>query len=328
MSLSAADFELAMAQLLPRGRVWETLQEETSTLLTALAQEFARLVEAAELSLEEALPDNDNTDLDHWERIVGAPEEVLTDAERLARIRTLLFGRRHVNRAYLEQLMQSLSDDPGTVLLNRAYPIAEVGVMGAGDSLAAGEWESTWLCEYMRGALVAGPDEFTLWSGFGAIAPDSQNSPVSLEMTAATVTLPAAPSRAGVDMDTDIAVDLAAAFGSVWIYPLTDFTLHIGFLRRDNTESVQVLDLSAGVWHRVETTYSVGLGSGSTTPRFILSSASGTPSCYISWAVAGIRNEPLEARMREYFPIHTSGHFAVQNEYSVILGQDQEEVAL
>src|SRR6476646_4909515 len=235
MSLAAADFEHAMSQLLPQGAVWEQFRDRVHVLLAAMSQEPARLVTDASTFLESQIPDNASTDLDHFERIVGAPTEDLTDPERLSRIRSLLFGRRHVDRAYLEQVVQAMVGDSAVVtLFDRTFPPAAAGACNVGDSLASGDWDCAWLCESMARVGTTAPDTFTGgWSGLTSVSADAANSPVTLTATADAATIPSA-GWALTALDASIPDD-ATVRATIWVKPTSNCQIRWGLRQQDGS---------------------------------------------------------------------------------------------
>lgn len=329
MAFTAQDFEDGMSQLLPQGQVWEQFREQVHVLLRALSQEPARLAADAALALEAAIPDNANTDLDAFERVVGPPDTDLTDAERLARIQSLLFGRRHVSLSYLQDLVRVMAGDPGVTLLNRAYAPAAVGELNVGDSLAAGVWDATWLCEYMKNALgyvtAVTPDDFDSWTGFLSVVSASQQSPVTEGTTAARVSVPADPSRAYINISPLIVAADLTAYLSIWVRPVSG-TGHLTIEYKDReggvTSTSYVLEL--GIWHKLILEAPAG-GDLSAQPRFQLYTNSVSAQTFdVSYAVAGARDSALEARIKALFQIHTFGDFAIQGEFDVSLAQDPQ----
>jgi uncharacterized protein YmfQ (DUF2313 family) len=329
MSISAADFEYAMSALLPQGPVWDRFRETSNDLLSALAQEPARLVEDADATLEGHIPDSSSADLDHFEKIVGVPDSDLTDAERLVRIQTLLFGRRKVTRAYLEQILQTLAGDANVTLLQRAYAPAAAGVMNVGDSLASGEWDYTWLAEYMPDATALGtPDVFSDWSGFVAVADNNQPSPVTLDTTAARATIPATPTVAYRDLDTTVVANGSVVYASIWVRPVSvSCQLNLSLLGRGGGTTTTSHTCEVGAWTKLSVEGATG--TGATTPRIRLSVTGGAQQFDLSWLSVGVRSSVFEAATAEFFPIHTQGHFSVQGEFATSLAHaDQLEVML
>lgn len=328
---SQTEHALMLSRLLPQGPAWapsdETDGDNTWTkLLNAFSYEPARVDAAALLLLEQIIPDNANTDLDAWERIVGAPDEDLTDAERLARIQSYVYGRRRVNRGYLEDVVQAMAGNEDVRLFNRVGPRACTGELtGCGDRLRSGEWDFTYLCELMPNLLGVAFDAFTAWTGFSATSDAAATSPVTLLTTADQVTVPNAtygstPLVGTADGDT--------VYASLWIFVSGSGTqgFKFGFLGRDNVASETTFTIVKGVWHKLS--HEASIGTGATAPLLRLKATSGTPVTRLSWAVAGARDSSLEARVHALFPIHTTGHFGVVGEYETLLAnEDPTEVS-
>lgn len=334
MAFTSQDFEEASALLLPQGRVWEQFREQVHVLLRAMAQEPARLAADAEAALEAAIPDNALTDLDAFERIVGAPDTDLTDAERLARIQALMFGRRHVNLAYLQDVVRAMSDHTtDATLANRAYPPAAVGELNVGDSLAAGEWDSTWLCELMQNVLTVSQDHFSSgWTGLTSVSSNAARSPVTLAQTAAAVTVPSASwastPMVGPSDDISTFAPEAVVYASIWIFAVgAAATIDIGFLQQDGASAVYATyALERDRWFKIS--FEGSTGTGSNAPLFRLRASAPAP-VYLSWQLAGVRDLALQARVSALFPIHTHGHFAVESEFTTSLAHSpQYEVIL
>lgn len=324
MALAAADFEHAMSQLLPQGAVWEQFRERIHVLLAAMSQEPARLVVDGLAALESQIPDSTAADLDHFERIVGAPTENLTDAERLARIRSLLFGRRHVDQPYLEQVVQAMAGDTNVRLFSRLFAApCGAGVSRCGDRLSCGEWRATWLCELMPNVVQATPDGFGSWTGFTSHVAGATYSPVTFLQTAAQVGI---PDLAGAVIDLDSSAgDSATVYASVWIKAVSaDFDARVRIRRRDGSFAGTGLTAVTNQWRFMSVEQA--LGTGSTSAQLQLVSVTGTHDAYVSWAVAGVRNTSLENRISALFPIHTHGWFSVQNEFALLVEGDQDEV--
>lgn len=75
MAHTADDYANAFRALMPRGRVWQAEQGSTQlALVTALAQEWARLDAAASMLLAEALPGSNLDLVPEWESSLGLPD--------------------------------------------------------------------------------------------------------------------------------------------------------------------------------------------------------------------------------------------------------------
>ncbi len=97
MALSQADYLRQMQALLPPGAAWPTAAEATLTqLLSALAEEFARVDVRADELLAETDPRTTSEMMWDWERVAGLPDAcaVAIDGERTtAQRRADLIGR-------------------------------------------------------------------------------------------------------------------------------------------------------------------------------------------------------------------------------------------
>lgn len=327
MSLNAQDYIDTAATLLPQGPVWDQFRESSVPLLSALCQEPARVAQDADLALEGQIPDSANTDLDHWEEIVGPPDTELSDAERLTRIRSLLFGRRKVDRSYLQEVVQAMVGEGAVVaLFHRAFPPAAVGACNVGDSMAVGEWDYAWLCEYMANAHPDGFDSFNSWTGLTSYSADAARSPVTLELSADSATIPSAAAAYRVLAGT-FAND-ATVRTSVWVRPTADATISLGLRQKDGSTIVSTAFACAGgAWHKL--IYTGSIGTGSSAPAMTLRATGSPVVAALSYQVCGVIDAALEARIAALFPIHTKGHFAVVGEFDASLEHaDQLQVML
>lgn len=319
--MDTVEYARLLKTLLPPGDAWPHETDETSAfdgLIRALCVEHARVDAAALYLLDTIIPDNANTDLDAWERLVGAPPVNMTDEERLERIRGILRAISAVDRAAIQDAIRALSGYPGAMLYDRGRPSFVAGAGNAGDS--CGEHGHQWLCELYPNTMAAEPDDFESWGSFDTVVNEDAQSPVTLDQTAASATFDGL--AASVEFE---APDNAEGYASFWIKPAVDKTLYVQFAGRDSISTTpQLVDLTAGLWHRVE--YRNSVGAGSSTPSLMLS-VSGAFACKLSWAVAGIRDAALEARISALTQIHTRGLFGVQGEYATLLGQNQMEVS-
>ena len=331
---TATEHAAMLARLLPQGPAWLTSDETDgenmwTKLLRAFSHEPARVDEAALLLLEQIIPDNENTDLDAWERIVGVPEENLTDAERLSRIQAHVYGRRKVNRAYLEGVIQAMSGNPTARLYHRTGPRCAAGVSNVGDRLRVGEWNYTYLVELMRNILAVAEDEYFSWTGFVTVTDDAADSPVTLLQTAAVVELGA--THATTSLSETVNGD--TVYSSIWVRNASSAPVdfEMSYLKRDNTGSTPQISTLQGelqhpIWHKI--TYEAGIGSGATSPRLRIRCPDGTADLELSWTVAGVRNAGLQERIHALMPIHTRGHFGVYGEYATILSHEDQLLVL
>lgn len=326
---TAAEHALLLKKLLPEGPIWNSSDQTDGAssldlLLNAFSIEPSRLDDAAEQLVALTIPDSLDCDLDAWERIVGTPDEDLTDAERLARIRQILYGPPDVSLPSLQTAIRLLADDEGVRLFNRPYETAAVGLCNAGDSMAVGAWEFAWLLELLPSMFAGSPDDFVGmgWSGFDALSTNNQRSPVSLLLAADTAQFPVSPLKAACDLTGTANGD--EVYMSMWVKATAAVTIELGITGRDGTERSDTFALIANGWNRIATRQSVGTGGA--TPAAFLRSSVAAVDVYISWFVAGICNDGLVARATALFPIHTRAVIGVQGEFATLLEQDPLDV--
>jgi hypothetical protein len=305
--MDATEYSRIFKTLLPEGPAWPQETGEVSAfddVIRALTQEPARIDAAALLLLDNLIPDNANANLTAWERLVGAPDTNMTDAERLARIRGLIRASGEVSLAELEPAFQAMAGDTNVRLYNRYVPRMSVG-SGAGS--ACGYSNFVWCCEYMPNILSAGPDDFGSWYSFNTVTNDDAQSPVTFEQTAATVTFSGSASQyLQSTADEDI------VYFSVWVKATTNGLFSIQISGRDGgAPSTTPYDLPLGVWCKLSFEQSVA--SGGATPAVLLEGSSGD-DYHLSWAVAGVRDYALEARLKALTQIHTRGLLGVYGE--------------
>jgi uncharacterized protein YmfQ (DUF2313 family) len=322
MSLTPNEHALLLGRLLPQGPVWATSDQTNNAdalhrLLAAMAQEPARVGAAYDLILEELIPDNVNTDLVSWERIVGAPAVPLTDPERLDRIRAILNGNAISNREELQAFLHQLTGNPDVRLYHRAGAPFAAGVCNAGDSLWVGEWDYTYAVEFMAQVLDSDKKDFAAWSGFTSVNNNAADSPTTLDHTAATAQLATVPATQTLEL-----LDPAAqsVYASLWVRnpSATARGFELTYMKRDGTiSSPKTVTLQGNVWHKV--TYEQPIGVGPMIPALRIRYPGGTAAVELDACVVGVRS-PLEQQAREAFPIHTHGIFGVIGEYADVLG--------
>jgi len=311
--MDATEYGRLFKGFLPEGPAWPQETGEVGAfddLIRALTQEPARLDAAALGLLENLIPDNANTDLSAWERLVGAPDTNLTDAERLSRIRGMLRASGEVSRAELEPAFQAAAGDANVKLFDREIPSFQAGYSGAGEP--AGLANFTWVCELMPNILDALPDAFNGWGTFNTAVDADAQSPVTYDETAATVTFSGAAS-----VELLNTADEDVVYFSIWVKAVTDGAFSIQISGRDGgAPSTTPYDLPLGVWHKLY--FEQSLGSGGSTPYVLIEGTAGN-DYRLSWAVAGVRKPELEADLAALTQIHTRGIFGVQGEWETLL---------
>lgn len=327
--MNAADYSEMLKVRLPQGEAWPTSDQTDGAtgwdmLIDSFSHEPKRIDDDLMLLHRKVVPDNEDTDLDMWEEVLGAPEENLTSDQRLARIRSILRGNGEIDRLTLEQVIQRLAgDDSGVKLINRAFPTTGAGVLAAGCGI--GHQPHSWALELMPN--IAGgttPDDMNpAWAGVGVVVDNQHPSPVTLQNTAADVSFSTAQSRAiAGTANNDI------LYVSFWVMIESapeDFSIF--YLHRNGLSfsTPVTYTLQPDIWYRIQYEASVGTGGGS--PNVVISTGTNS-AARLSWFVAGIRDYELEARIRALFPMHTRGVIGVQGEYETLLSHDVWEVGI
>lgn len=329
--MNADDYAQMLKSRLPEGECWPSADDtdedsDWDPLLSAMSQEPARIDADAQAVIEKVIPDNADTDLLEWEKVVGSPDTNLTDEERLARIVAILRNRGELDRATLEAVIQKRADDLGVKLYNRAYPEDQ----GFGNTVCGGGFGGhalqpfLWLCELWPNLNPHALDsvaDAAAWIGFGSHTANSHTSPVTLANTAMAVSFTGAFPRGRTVAGT---ADGDTLYVSFWIWFDDAEVLTLTITDRDgNTALSEALELTPDCWHKVSV--QAALGAGATTPVIGLSTASAA-NARMSWFVYGVRNKTLENFVTALMPMHTRGKFGVQGEYETILSNDPEEV--
>lgn len=172
MARTADQYKQLLKSLLPPG---EAFPRDSGTnmddLLSALAEEWARIDARGEALLIDALPSNTNELLSDWERVAGLPDKCSGVLE------TTLQGRRNV-------LLSKLTSTGGQ---SKAYFIAIAATLGygvtitefrpfragtsrAGDALTNGDWVHAWRINsrettsiFFRAGLSAAGEALQAW---------------------------------------------------------------------------------------------------------------------------------------------------------------------
>ena len=318
--MDQVEYARLLKGLLPEGPAWPHETDETSDfdgVIKALAVEPSRLEADALLLLDNLIPDNANTSLVAWERLVGSPTTSMTDEERLARIRGLLRGNTAISRVDLEAAIQEMS--PGSALFNRFRPSFAAGASTAGD--ACGTHAFIWACELYPNTLASALNDFSSWSGITSYSANNAYSPVTLLQNADSGTIQSAtPAQCAFEADDD-----TLGYFVVWLKPATNVTVTLQIRQRDgstlSTGASHVLP--AGRWYRL--THRDSVGSGGNSPRVSITVNTNTAFAF-SWALAGEADEALEERVTALVQLHTRGVFGCHDEFETLLEQDPLEV--
>jgi hypothetical protein len=328
--MNAADYIQGLKQRLPTGDAWPTSDESDGTsawdqLLAALAQEPTRVDTDALALIDKVIPDNADTDLVEWEKIVRAPDENLTDEERLGRIRSILRSRGEVDLVTLQSAIRALASDDNVKLFNRAYPYVRTGALSAGTG--CDDQPHLWLCELYPNLNTFTPDtadDLAEWVGFSAatIGGSFADSPVSLAACSQVTFAAATP----VEREIPNVPNGSTLRMSFWIYWHTTHSVTIEVFDRAGASVYgEARAFTPDVWHRVSIT--VPAGTGGADPKLSLTTAAGEVAD-LSWFCAGLVDTSLEARVRALVPMHTRGVIAIQGEYELLLAQTDGTVAI
>lgn len=315
--MDATGYAQMLAALLPEGVAWPTSDQTDGEsgfdkLLRALAQEPARLDAVALGLLEQVYPDNDDTDLDAWEVLLGAPTSSLTDAERLARIQGVLLSRGRVNLASLQAVARARAGDSNVTL---HHWLLDPFACGSGAGGHIGDLQRfAWALRYMPSSLNAGPNSFEEWSATASVTQDAAQSPIKETAVADRV-------YGTFTVKYDISTEISNTANNdnvrvaLWARAVSEpCSFSITLMGRDSVAvagSAKTITLKADLWQKVWTTGNVG--SGASEPE-VLCSWDDPSSVYLADAYAGIRNLDLEEFFTAQTPIQTRGWFMVQGE--------------
>ncbi|WP_251976707.1 YmfQ family protein [Salinicola avicenniae] len=146
MAMNAESYREQLAALLPQGAVWPRDGDaRLSTLLVALAQEFARVDRRADDVIRESDPRRALELLEDWERNYGLPEPCVANLEQtLQERRDALVSKMTTtggqSRRYFIDICAALGYD---VTIEEFRPF-RVGQSCVGDDLTNGPWQFTW----------------------------------------------------------------------------------------------------------------------------------------------------------------------------------------
>ena len=316
--MDAADYASQLRALLPSGDFWEGSQDPSAPtnldrLILAAAQEPARIDAAAVAMINAVIPDNASTDLDYWERAVGAPTTNLSDTDRLLRIQAILKARGRVDLATLQTFAQTARGDAGVTLANRARDLFRCGISGAGSACAGDSWAFVWALRYMDSVLGKAPDDFGAWDSVGSVVNGAAYSPVTEALTADLVT-GVGPTFGNYAIYTALQlepdVDLRLA---VWVRASAPNQLFAIYLvdRSGAFASSMTILANETLWQKLVILGNTG--TGGSLPQLLLI-WNGSSDIYLSHAVAGVRDEAFEALFNTVDPIFTQGELMVKGE--------------
>lgn len=145
--MDVASYARQLKALLPRGAVWKLEPEsELSKLLTALAQELARVDGRAEDVVNEWDPRTALELLSDWEEMLGLPDDVFTEipasvGERRTNILSRLLARGGASHQYFIDVAAVL----GFTITISEYTVSRSGTLKSGDPIYGIAWAYAWL---------------------------------------------------------------------------------------------------------------------------------------------------------------------------------------
>lgn len=142
---SAKEYLVQLQALLPEGGAWPREPDAALTrLLSAFADEFARVDSRARALIEEADPRTTLELLPDWERLLALPDSCVPDAQTLQQRRAAVLAKLVTlggqSRSYFIGLAAALGYE---VSITEFRPF-RAGMSSAGDPLTGGDWVHTW----------------------------------------------------------------------------------------------------------------------------------------------------------------------------------------
>jgi uncharacterized protein YmfQ (DUF2313 family) len=141
---SADQYRDQLRSLLPPGRVWpESLTSRVSSLLWAIAEEFARLEVAGCTLIDEADPRTTSSMLADWERAAGLPDECHGLGDTAAARRAELTAKLAANGSCSRQFYTNVAAQLGFVVASiDEFTPSSPGPGGLG--FAGDDWYFVW----------------------------------------------------------------------------------------------------------------------------------------------------------------------------------------
>lgn len=146
MGMTGAEYLTQMQALLPRGAVWPRAADANLTkLLSALAEEFARVDASAEALGIDAIPASTSDLLSDWERVAGLPDPCVGQLEStLQGRRNALVAKLSASGSASTALFISVAESLGYSIQIREFRQFVVGSSSVGDALCGSPWLYTW----------------------------------------------------------------------------------------------------------------------------------------------------------------------------------------
>lgn len=136
MATCIEKYRSALAKLFPRGKAWESVRRDETSILAALAVELCRIDERGKDLLEEIDPRTSTELLEDWEALLGIPDECtmsLTDInERRAQAGQKLAAQGGMTKEFYEAVAKRL----GFNAIVTDYKSFRVGSSRVGDRLS------------------------------------------------------------------------------------------------------------------------------------------------------------------------------------------------
>ncbi|MEE9357457.1 YmfQ family protein [Candidatus Vondammii sp. HM_W22] len=144
MGMSAAHYLTQLQALLPQGIAWTREPDTNLTgLLSALAEELARVDGRVAALLEEADPRTAYEPLIDWERVAGLPDSCTTAADTTAERRAVLHAKLTNIGGQSRQFFIDLAASLGYVItISELQPF--VAGSQAGDVTSSDTWHHAW----------------------------------------------------------------------------------------------------------------------------------------------------------------------------------------
>lgn len=146
MAITRGQYVELLKSLLPRGLAW--VRQEGSTLhslFEAMADELYRFDQRIGTDLiKEADPFTTNELLTDWERVVGIPDGVFSDAVSVGRRRSNMISKLTARGGQSIPYFIALAAELGFEITITEFRPFRAGISSAGDALTNGDWNFTW----------------------------------------------------------------------------------------------------------------------------------------------------------------------------------------
>lgn len=141
----ANDYTEQLKKLSPPGQAWPTEDDSLWVkLLSAIAQELARVDARATQLVDEALPDTTYDMLTDWERVAGLPDPCSGLGASIAIRRKDLLAQITARGGQSPQYFIDVAAELGYTISVTEFNQFRVGRNAVGDALRGEDWEYTW----------------------------------------------------------------------------------------------------------------------------------------------------------------------------------------